>query len=110
MFKIYKIIVALIFSLTIFSSFSYSEIAKKIEVKGNDRISTETIILFSQVKVNDNISEIELNNIIKNLFETNYFKNVEASIVDNKLVIIVDENSIIGNIDFEGVKSKRIQN
>ena len=67
-----------------------------------DRISTETIILFSQVKVNDNISEIELNNIIKNLFETNYFKNVEASIVDNKLVIIVDENSIIGNIDFEG--------
>ena len=109
MFKIYKIIVALIFSLTIFSSFSYSEIAKKIEVKGNDRISTETIILFSQVKVNDNISEIELNNIIKNLFETNYFKNVEASIVDNKLVIIVDENSIIGNIDFEGVKSKRIQ-
>ena len=76
MFKIYKIIVALIFSLTIFSSFSYSEIAKKIEVKGNDRISTETIILFSQVKVNDNISEIELNNIIKNLFETNYFKNV----------------------------------
>ena len=109
MFKIYKIIVALIFSLTIFSSFSYSEIAKKIEIKGNDRISTETIILFSQVKVNDNISEIELNNIIKNLFETNYFKNVEASIVDNKLVIIVDENSIIGNIDFEGVKSKRIQ-
>ena len=68
MFKIYKIIVALIFSLTIFSSFSYSEIAKKIEIKGNDRISTETIILFSQVKVNDNISEIELNNIIKNLF------------------------------------------
>ena len=102
MFKIYKIIVALIFSLTIFSSFSYSEIAKKIEIKGNDRISTETIILFSNVQLNENVNNDKLDQILKNLYETNYFKNVEASIVDNKLVIIVDENSIIGNIDFEG--------
>ncbi len=108
MFKIYKIFIIFIFILKIFSSISYAEVAKKIEIKGNERISTETILLFSEVKINENIDQIKLNRIIKNLFDTNYFNNVKASIIDNKLTITVEENSIIGNINFEGIKSNRI--
>ena len=32
-----------------------SEIIKEIRINGNDRISDETIIMFSQISINDNI-------------------------------------------------------
>ena len=51
-----------------------SEIVKKIEVKGNERISSETIIMFTGVKINQSIDDIKLNEIIKNLYDTNFLK------------------------------------
>ncbi len=40
----------------------FSEIIKKIEVSGNDRLAKETVILFSELDVNDNINSNDLNN------------------------------------------------
>ena len=47
-----------------------AEVINKIEVTGNERISDETIILFSGVKIDQNINQNYLNNIIKKLYET----------------------------------------
>ena len=55
---------------------AYSEIIKKIEITGNDRIPKETIIMFSNVSKNADISEKDLNQIIKNLYNTNFFKHI----------------------------------
>ena len=84
------------------------ELIKSIEVVGNDRISKETIIIFSEVKIDDEIQLNETNNILKRLYETNFFRNVETSLINNKLTITVEENPIIGEIIFEGIKAKRI--
>ena len=84
------------------------ELIKSIEVVGNDRISKETIIIFSEIKIDDKIQLNETNNILKRLYETNFFKNVETSLINNKLTITVEENPIIGEIIFEGIKAKRI--
>ena len=49
----------------IFQSTVFSEIVKKIEVKGNERISNETIIMFANVKIDQNIDEIKLNKYVR---------------------------------------------
>ena len=43
----------------------------KIQIKGNERISDETIILFSEFNIGNSITNNKLNQIIKNLYETN---------------------------------------
>ena len=94
-------------NILFFSSFVNAEILKKIIIEGNDRISDKTIILFSSVKMNQNIDDNDLNKIIEDLYKTNYFKNIATSFSDNTLKITVEENPIIGEIIFEGVKAKK---
>ena len=43
----------------------FSEIVKKIEIFGNERIPIETINMLSDVKINDNINENDINNLLK---------------------------------------------
>ena len=90
------------------STHAFSEILNKIEINGNDRISDETIKLFTSVNVNDEINDNKLNNILKNLYETNFFKDVSVKFENQTLSINVIENPIIENIFYKGVKSNRI--
>ena len=53
-----------------------SEIIKKFEISGNQRISDETIIIFSEIKLNDEINKSKLNNAIKKLYKTKFFRNI----------------------------------
>ena len=111
MFNFLKISYTIFF--LIFSFFltpSFSEIVKKIEITGNDRISNNTIIMFSTVNVDDNINQQELNNILLKLYDTNYFENINLSLEDGKLIINVKEYPIIQDVIFEGIKSNKIVN
>jgi len=94
--------------LLLFSFSVKAEIVKNIEIKGNQRVSSETIKIFSEVEINSDLNLNNLNNVIKRIYSTNYFKNVEVKIVDNILYISVEENPIIQNLKIEGVKNKRI--
>ena len=53
-----------------------SEIIKKFEISGNKRISDETIIIFSDIKLNQEITKSNLDNAIKKLYKTNFFINI----------------------------------
>ena len=102
-----------IFFLIIFVYFSNfvisnAEIIKKIEISGNDRISDDTIILFSEISINDDLNENELNLILKRLFETDFFKNINLSFNNNLLLINVEENPIIENINYDGIKKIKL--
>ena len=94
-------------SISIFN-FSFAEIVKKIEINGNERISEKSIVVFSSIKINQEVKPIDLNNALNSLYETNFFKNVKLSLVENTLTIFVEENPIIGNISYEGIKAKKI--
>ena len=86
----------------------FSEIVKQIEINGNERVSDETIIMFSKISINDDLKSQDLNNIIKNIFKSNFFNDVFVSFKNNKLIITVDELPIIENINFDGIKSKTL--
>ena len=111
-----KIKYTLFFKLIIFSililinsyKLSYSEIIKQIQVNGNDRLANETIILFSELKVNDNIDAENLNTALKKLFDTDYFKDIKISINQGYLEINVKENPLIQSINIVGIKNQSI--
>ena len=108
--RIYKIF----FSFIIFNLFliniSNAELLKEIKITGNDRISNETIIMFSQINLNDEINNSDLNNILKNLYETNFFEDISLNFKNSILEIKIKENPIIQNIVFDGIKSNKIRN
>ena len=55
-----------------FSSVSFSEIVKDIKVKGNERVSDKSIKMFSNINIGDNVDQDELNNVLKNIYNSNF--------------------------------------
>ena len=107
--KFIKILFKSIFLIFLFfSSFAFSNTLDKIQITGNDRISDETIKLFISVEVNEEINDVRLNNILKDLYETGFFKDISVKFQNQILSIKVLENPIIENIFYNGVKSSRI--
>ena len=107
--KLFKILFIFIFTNLFFLNFSYSEIISRIQIIGNDRISDETIKMFSDVKLDEDINNNKLNLILKNLYETNFFENVSLNLNNNVLVIEVKENPIIQKIEIKGIKANKIK-
>jgi len=94
--------------LLFLSSHAFSNSLNKIEIIGNDRISDETIKLFISTDINDEINDVKLNEILKDLYDTNFFKDISLNFKDQILTIKVQENPIIENISYNGVKSEKI--
>ena len=104
---IYKIKLLLFFFFALISILR-AEIITEITIEGNQRISTETIKMFAGVSANDQLTETDLNKILKKLYNTNFFDLVTVKISDKILFIKVKENPIIQSINFEGIKSSKI--
>jgi len=104
-----RFINTLILIFITFVNFSSAEIIEKIDVKGNERISKETIIMFSSVELNDEIDDIKLNDILKNIYNSNFFDDVSITFIDKILTISVKENPIIENIEITGIKSNSLK-
>ena len=103
-----KVLYCLIFFF-LFSSKLFSQNLTNFEIIGNERISDETIIIFTGLndiknkKLNDN----DLNNIIKNLYSTDFFENVSIKIINGKLLIKVLEYPLIQKVELSGIKNKK---
>ena len=85
-----------------------AEVVKEINVEGNQRISIETIKMFADVSINDDLTENDLNEILKRLYNTNFFDLVSVKISNKILSIKVKENPIIQNISYDGIKSSKM--
>ena len=90
-------------------TFVNAEIIKSISISGNERISDETIIIFSKINIGDDLIIDDLNQIIFNLYETDFFKNVSVSLNNNILNINVNENNLVQSVEINGVKNKKLK-
>ena len=98
-----------IFVINFFLTFNaYTEIISEIIIKGNERISNETVKLFSKIEPGNDINENDINLILKDLYQTNYFENISVSFLNNVLTIIVKEHPIIQSVEYNGVKSNKL--
>ena len=91
-----------------FNTFLKAEIVSKIIIEGNNRISSETVKMFSGVSEKDDLIENDLNQVLKNLYDSNFFELVSVKLENNILLITVKENPIIQNINYEGIKSDNL--
>jgi len=98
-----------LFILIFFTFFSNlnAEVINQIIIKNNNRISIETIKTYGDIKIGIDYSSNDLNKILKNLYETNFFKNIKLDIANNVLTIDVVENKIIQTVSINGVKSEK---
>ena len=85
----------------------FSEITQKIVVVGNDRISEETIKVYGEISLNKDYTDIDINNILKNLYETDFFEDVKISLKNGIMKINVKEYAIINSIKIEGEKANK---
>ena len=75
-----------------------AEVINDIKIINNERISKETILIFADIKIGENYDQNDLNKILKEIYNTNFFSNVSLEIQNGTLVIDVIENKIIQNI------------
>ncbi len=104
----YSILILLISNLLLICSYSKADEIKKIIINGNDRVSDETVIMFSKLKIGDQANDKILNIALKNLYETNYFEQINIKFNDGLFVINVTENPIIQEIKVIGIDNKKI--
>jgi len=90
------------------STFAKSEIVKKFEISGNKRISDETVIIFSEIKLNEEITEMKLDKALKSLYKTNFFRDINLNFENQILYLKVEENPIIENLQIEGIKKQSL--
>ncbi len=96
------------FLLMCFSS-SQAEVIKSVKIEGNERISDETIKVYGEIKINENVDELKINQIIKNLYSTNFFEDIKVSIQNQTLVVNLKEYPVINEIIVSGEKAKKFQ-
>ena len=98
----------IIFTLIFFSSLN-AEIARDVVIEGNNRISDETIKVYGNIKLNTDISKQDINQILKDLYSTEFFENIEITLNDGVLKIILKEYQIINNIELRGEKTEKFK-
>ena len=101
------IFLSIIIFFSIFS-FSFAETVKEIQVKGNERVSDKSIKMFSDIAIGDNIDNDDLNQILQNIYDTNFFNNVKVTFQNNILTIVVEESALVENVVIKGPKSKTL--
>ena len=106
MFKFFIHLIILSFFL-IFSS--YAKNYERIIINGNERISSETILVFSEISEDQSLNENSINNILKKLYKSGYFKDVSVKIENNNLIIDVLENPVIQTVYINGIKRKKTE-
>ena len=102
-----KLVIILI--LLLCNSYSFAEIVNKIEIIGNERVNSETIKIFGGVAINDDLNSDDLNNVLKKLYETNFFENVNLSLNNSILRITVVENAIVQNLIIKGIDNNNLK-
>ena len=101
-----KIFLKSLVIILIFFSTSLADVVKKIEITGNKRITSQSISVLGGISLNEEYDDLKLNSVLKKLYNTNFFSNINLSIENSIMKINVIENPIIENIEISGVKNK----
>ena len=93
-----------------FLSFSlHAEIVTKLQINGNKRIGNETIKVYGDIKIGKDYNEADIDKVLKNLFDTDFFELVEVDLKNGILVINVKEYPVINQLIITGEKSNKFK-
>lgn len=75
-----------------------------IRLEGLQRVAASSVFGVLNISVGDQIEQADITNIIRDVFATDYFENIEVLTEDNVLIIRVEERPTISVINIEGNK------
>ena len=101
-----KKLLLLLFLLS-FTNILSAEIIKKIDISGNERVSDETVKVYGGVSLNQDIDNLKINEIIKKLYSTNFFEEINVSVSKQTLFIKLVEYPVINEIIIVGETAKK---
>ena len=97
-----------ILAFFLYFTFLNAEVVKELEINGNNRISKETIKVYGGIQnLNKNFTNQDLDEILKNLYGTNFFENVNLEIKNNILIVNLKEYPLINTLLITGEKTKK---
>ena len=99
-----KLLISILLLLLTSTAFADSFVIKDIRVEGLQRISAGTVFNLLAVKVGDEMSNKDAKSIIRALYKSKYFDDVQVERQDDVLVIKVNERPAISSIEFVGNK------
>ena len=95
--------------LTLFFSSLRADIVNKIIVEGNSRVSEETIKIYGEIELNTEFNEKKIDEILNNLYSTEFFEDVKIKLNNNILEIQVKEYPVINQIFLVGEQRNSIK-
>ncbi len=104
-FKISFLLILLSFNLASFDEFLVSD----IRIIGLQRVSTGSIFNIIPISVGDKIDTRKSNDIVRSLFSTEQFDDIQIGKDGNTLVITVIERPSISSIDISGNKALKTE-
>jgi outer membrane protein insertion porin family len=104
MYLVRNFIFIIVFSLQ-FLNVIASENVQKIEVIGNKRVPTDTILYYLDFKIGDKATKENIDNSVKNLYSQGFFSDISIKqSAKNVITIKIEENPVIRKITIEGSK------
>ena len=106
-----KKLLSIILSVLFIAGSSFAEIVNEIQISGNKRVSDETVKVYGEIKPEgSDFSNSDINIILKNLYSTNFFEDVNIEIRNKKLIINLIEYPVINEIVLIGEQNTRVKN
>ena len=102
----FKIITIVLFFLLSTLSLN-AEIVRNLKIIGNERVSDETIKVYGDIELGKNYKESDLNNILRNLYSTDFFEDVQINLEGGVLTIKLKEYQVINQLVILGEKNKK---
>ena len=73
-------------------------IISNIIIKGNQRVTNDTILTYANISKGDPITEELIQDVIRRLYQTNYFDDISVTQEFNDLIISISEKPIVSSI------------
>jgi outer membrane protein insertion porin family len=79
-----------------------NNIIKKIEITGNKRTETSTILSYLDLKVGDLYTREKASEAVRTLYATEFFSEIKTNLKDGVLHINVEENPVVNQVEIQG--------
>ena len=102
-----KYILTILFIFKFAFSYALADIINDIQVKNNNRITKETILSFGGIKLGNDYSQEQLNDILLDLYSTNFFSDIKFNVEGDILFVTVQERKVVQKIILNGIKAEK---
>ena len=98
-----------IFTVLLGNTYSKAEKIQNIIINGNIRVSDETIKVYGDFKLNQDINESKLNEILNDLYRTDFFEDIKVRFDKGTLKLDLLEYPLLNRLILIGETSSRIE-